>query len=328
MPLAKKVMRLIFSALLGSGVYRLLAKALRVTAETGRGSEICLKEGFLPVPVHFYSSLPDLDDLKERSVWDIVNELPGIDFRTEEQSALLQLLGKRFGSECRWPFDCTSDDTEFYLNNSSFGFGCAASTHCMIRWHRPDTVIEIGSGMSSRVIATSLAANGRDGYPGRHVMVDPYPGDAVRAYASADGATLIESRVELLQSDFFSRLKAGDILFIDSSHSVKIGGDVNYLYLNIMPRLNSGVVVHIHDISLPYEYSRTYTTSESFRQFWTEQYLLQAFLAFNTQYDVLLGMHHLMVNHAPLFKAAFPYYQPDLHPYISGSFWMQRRIAP
>ena len=102
---------------------------------------------------------------------------------------------------------------------------------------------------------------------------------------------------------------------------------MNYLYLDILPRLASGVIVHIHDIGLPYEYSRAYAISESFRQFWTEQYLLQAFLAFNAEFEILLGMNYLMVDHAPLFRGAFPHYDPELHPFISGSFWMECKIS-
>jgi hypothetical protein len=82
--------------------------------------------------------------------------------------------------------------------------------------------------------------------------------------------------VEDIDVEFFSQLDSGDLLFIDSSHTVKIGGDVNYLFLEVLPRLKPGVIVHVHDIFLLFDYRRDWVTEE-FR-FWTEQYFLHAFL--------------------------------------------------
>lgn len=320
-----RLITVVFYLLTLSGIYRFMAKVFKYTASTGKGSDVCLEMGFLPVPVHFYSPLPDIKDLEQRNIWSAVSNLSGIDFRIEAQTALLSLLGNRFGGECCWPLRPTDDPAQFYLQNSSFSYGCAASTYCMIRQHKPANVIEIGSGMSSRVIAAALTVNRREDSQCSYVIIDPYPGELVSS-GCLNGAELVRSRVELLETEFFERLQAGDILFIDSSHSVKIGGDVNNLFLDILPCLAPGVVVHIHDISLPYEYPRAYATNESFRQFWTEQYLLQGFLSFNSEFEVLLGMNYLMVDHAPLFKEVFPHYSPNLHPFISGSFWIRRMI--
>jgi hypothetical protein len=326
MQLVSRTINIAYSMLTLSGIYRLLAKLFRMTAITGKGSDICLNEGFLPIPVHFYSPLPDINDLEQRNVWNKVSDLAGIDFRCDSQTALLGSLGNAFGAECQWPFMPTEDPEQFYLQNPSFSYGCAASTHCMIRKYKPATVIEIGSGMSSRVIAPALKANREEGGSNSYVIVDPYPGDVLSSGVLQE-SRLVKCRVELLDPAFFNSLKANDILFIDSGHAVKIGGDVNYLYLDVLPRLAPGVLVHVHDISLPYEYPRDYATKESFRQFWTEQYLLQGFLAFNAEFEVFLGMNYLMVDHAPLFKEAFPHYNSNLHPFISGSFWMRRKIT-
>ncbi len=118
---------------------------------------------------------------------------------------------------------------------------------------------------------------------------------------------------------FFSQLQSGDILFIDSSHTVKIGGDVNYLFLEVLPRLKPGVIVHVHDIFLPFEYRRDWVLDE-FR-FWNEQYLLQAFLTFNSEFEVLLANYYLSSHHKEHLQAAFP----DLPGWIGGSFWMRRK---
>src|SRR5205809_130172 len=126
-------------------------------------------------------------------------------------------------------------------------------------------------------------------------------------------------RVEYVDLEFFSQLDSGDILFIDSSHTVRIGGDVNYLFLKVLPRLKPGVIVHIHDIFLPFEYRRDWVMDE-FR-FWTEQYLLQAFLTFNSEFEVLMGNGYLGHYHMEDLKATFP-----ISPWWGGvSFWIRRQ---
>ena len=120
--------------------------------------------------------------------------------------------------------------------------------------------------------------------------------------------------------DFFSQLGSSDILSIDSSHTVKIGSDVNYLFLEVLPRLKPGVIVHVHDIFLPFEYRRDWVLDE-FR-FWTEQYVLQSFLTFNSEFEVLLANYYLSHYHQEQLKATFP----DLHRWVGGSFWMRRKL--
>jgi hypothetical protein len=98
---------------------------------------------------------------------------------------------------------------------------------------------------------------------------------------------LIERDVQQLDPSWFTGLGSGDILFIDSSHVLKIGNDVWFEYLEVIPRLNPGVIVHAHDIFLPAYYRRETVVRD--RWFWNEQYLLQAFLSFNEQFEVLWG---------------------------------------
>ena len=322
----KTTMLSLYSLFATSGIFKLLVKIFRITAITGKGSNLCLKEGFLPLPVHFYSPIPDINDLEKRKIWDVRSELKGINFRAGEQLELLKQLGSDFSEECQWPLQPTENLSEFYLQNQSFSYGCAASTHCVIRHFKPRTIIEIGSGMSSMVISKAIQLNGfKDGHHSNYIIVDPYPSDNIKN-KSIQMTELVVNRVELLDTNFFDQLSANDILFIDSGHCVRIGGDVNYLFLEILPRLAPGVIVHIHDIGIPYEYSKTYATSETFRQFWTEQYLLQGFLCFNNEFEILLAMNYLMSDHSEFFKKTFPFYNPDLHPFFSGSFWIRRKI--
>ena len=151
------------------------------------------------------------------------------------------------------------------------------------------------------------------------ICVEPFPLDFLKKGFPGLRA-LLQKKVEDLGLDFFSQLQSGDIFFIDSSHTVKIGGDVNYLFLEVLPRLNPGVIVHVHDILFPFDYRRDWVMDE-FR-FWTEQYLLQAFLAFNSQFDVLTANSYLAHYHLDDFKATFP----NSPWWGGGSFWMRRKL--
>lgn len=299
-----------------------LPALIRRMAATGQGTDACLAAGALPLPVHFYSPVPDIADLRRRKVWSRRSPMPGVAFREAEQLAHLAELGRACGEECDWPLAPTADPHQFHLNNNSFSFGCAAILHAELRTRKPRRVIEIGSGFSSRIIAAALARNAAEGAPADYTIIDPEPSQTV---ASLPGlGRLVAERVELTEPERFEALGPDDLLFIDSGHVVKIGADVNFLFLDVLPRLGPGVVVHVHDICLPFEYPEVYCTNPSFRVFWTEAYLLQAFLAHNARFEVLLGMAWLMNDHLDAFREAFPRWDPALSPAMSGSFWMRR----
>lgn len=303
---------------------KIFVKLFKISAILGWGSNICLKHGFLALPVHYYSPLPDINDLNKRNIWKIKNALPGINFRIKHQVEMLKIISELYASECDWPLDAIADVSEFYVRNPSFSYGCAASTHCIIRYFKPKNVIEIGSGMSSRVIAKALHRNSNDGHiKANYTIIDPYPNNLIKEKIIFNDQ-LIEKRVELVEPEFFDRLNKNDILFIDSGHCVKIGGDVNFLFLQVLPMLKPGVIIHIHDIGLPYEYPKTYAVNETFRQFWTEQYLLQAFLCYNEQFEILLALQYLMEDRFEVFQKCFPNYNPNIHTFFSGSFWIRR----
>ena len=133
----------------------ILAIVFKVVAITGVRTDQCLKNGFLPVRVHFYQPVPDLTDLEERKIWDRKSNLSGIDFRIDQQVQLLRELGAKYGHECNWPPSPTSTPLDFYTENNSFSFGCTAGLHTIIRNYRPAHMIEIGSGNSSKVISAA-----------------------------------------------------------------------------------------------------------------------------------------------------------------------------
>ena len=303
----------------------IMAPVITYMAKTGAGTDRCLRWGSLPMLVHFYSPVPDLEDLDHRKIWDRQSALAGLDFYPEAQIEFLSEMGKQFGSECNWPSEPQADASQFYTENGTFSYGCAAITHCILRHFKPRHVIEIGSGNSSLVISKALYLNAKySAEPIEYTAVDPYPRSIVENGLS--GLTkIIKEPVERMETSFFDQLGKDDVFFIDSGHTVRIGGDVNFLILDVLPRLAPGVIIHFHDIGLPYEYPKVYSTNPKFRVFWTEAYLLQAFLCFNSQFEILLAMSYLMTEHLDKFRAAFPLYDPVQHRASSGSFWIRRR---
>lgn len=106
---------------------------------------------------------------------------------------------------------------------------------------------------------------------------------------------------------FFESLNEGDIFFIDSSDVVAVGSDVRYEYLEILPRLKPGVIVHIHEIFLPADYPRRFVMHNLC--FWSEQYLLHAFLAFNLCFEVLWAGSAMHIAHRRELQRAIPHWR-------------------
>jgi hypothetical protein len=273
------------------------------------------RRGFHVTPARFNQPIPDTQSLSE-TLWSRPSELAGIDMDERAQLNLLRRFSKFRDEFQRFPIAPTTERDRFYLGNGLFDGVDALVAYCMVRHFQPRLVIEVGSGFSSLALGQAAAKNG----DAPLVCIEPFPREFLRN-GFPGLQTLIEKNVQEIDLEFFSKLQSGDILFIDSSHTVKIGGDVNYLFLEVLPRLKPGVIVHVHDIFLPFEYRRDWVLDE-FR-FWTEQYLLQAFLAFNSEFEVLLANYYLSHYHQQDLKAVFP----DLPRWIGGSFWMRRRSA-
>jgi len=117
----------------------------------------------LPVQVHYYQPIPDLQDLEKKKIWEKVNMMGGIQWDPLEQVNNLKQISEKYGSECKWPYKKESEPTQFYLENDNFSFGCAAGLHCMIRNYKPHRIIEIGSGNSSFIIRDAIRKNSVDG---------------------------------------------------------------------------------------------------------------------------------------------------------------------
>ncbi len=159
-----------------------------------------------------------------------------------------------------------------------------------------------------------------DGIDCELIAIEPYPNKILQK-GFPGLSKLIKKEVQDVGLDEFYKLNENDILFIDSSHVLKIGSDVQYEYLEILPRLNKGVIVHVHDIFLPAEYPKEWVLKNY--RFWTEQYLLQAFLTFNNTFEVLWVGSYMHFKYPDLLKKSFNSYNPKT--VCPGSFWMQRK---
>jgi len=284
---------------------RLLARAIApvaaLIARAGIGSDACLDRGFLPIPIHFYQPIFDHREVPA-SVWERQHDLPGIDFREHDQLTLLARLGE-FGGECAWPRS-GRPEAGYFWDNDTFGYTSACLLHAFVRHRQPMQVVEVGAGMSTLVFRSALAANGG----GKLISIDPYPAP----YLSRLGAdhTVVDRPVQEVDRAIFEE---ADFVFIDSSHVMRTGGDVNTIYLDVLPRLRAGTTVHVHDVHLPFEYPREYSRREQSRYFWNEQYVLQAFLVMNHSYRIDLAGYWAQTMHPREFSEAFPGFDPRKH---------------
>jgi hypothetical protein len=273
------------------------------------------QRGFHVTPVHCYQPIPDTSSLP-KMLWNRPSKLVGINMNESMQLDLLRTHFPKFRGEYeQFPTRPTANPAQFYLNNGPFDRMDALVAYCMVRHFRPRLIVEIGGGFSSLLLGQALQKNGN---ASNLVCIEPSPLEFLkRGFPGLH--SLIEKTVQTVDLDFFSQLGPDDMLFIDSSHTVKIGGDVNYLFLEVLPRLKAGVIVHIHDIFLPFDYPRDWVMNKL--RFWTEQYLLQTFLTFNTDFEVLMSNSYLNHYHKHEIKATFP----SLPWPAGGSFWMRRK---
>jgi hypothetical protein len=175
----------------------------------------------------------------------------------------------------------------------------------MIREYKPKRIIEIGSGFSTLISAMAIKKNLTEDseHQCNLLCVDPYPKDFL--YHIPEISEIIQSKVEALPIDFFSKLEKNDILFIDSSHIIKLNNDVCFEYLELLPNLNKNVLIHFHDIVLPKQYCEYWY---DMKMFWNEQYLLQAFLAFNNKFTVLWAGNYMHLKHPEELEKTIPSY--------------------
>jgi predicted O-methyltransferase YrrM len=269
--------------------------------------------GVFPIRDHYYEPLFQSSAL--RRPLDEVRSLPGIDLNVPEQLRLLERLD--YGHELTDLPRAKPDDLSFYLDNGSFESGDAEYLYNLIRLKKPRRIYEIGSGNSTLMARKATQANRAEvpGYECEHLCVEPFE----MPWLERTGLTVIRRRVEDLPATFWSPLQADDLLFIDSSHVIRPQGDVLFEYLEVLPTLAPGVIVHVHDIFTPRDYPRSWVVDEV--RLWNEQYLLEAFLTSNDRWRIIGALNYLHHAHFEKLRAKCPFLTRDREP---GSFYIQR----
>jgi hypothetical protein len=272
--------------------------------------------GYDLVRRNYYSPIPDLRRVPP-DTFERKSELPGVRFDAPSGLTFIERELSTFLAEFKPPLKRTSDPRRFHVENTFYGPVDAWILFAMVRRFAPRHVLELGSGSSTLVIAEARARNGQTDRAG-HVVCDPYP-PAALAPALDEIAELRAVSVADVPDEQFFELTAGDLLFIDTTHTVKVGSEVNRLILEVLPRIAPGVLIHIHDIYLPWEYPRSFVFEQRF--FWAEQYLLQAFLAFNREFEVIIGAHALTRGYPDQLSALVPTVPS---PTPASAFWIRR----
>lgn len=271
-------------------------------------------------PNHFYWPIPDVDELEARE-WHTTSLPVGFDLRLGQQLKFLKSTVARYKSEIAFPRE-GNGDSGYHYNNGYFEAVDAEIAYCFVRKFKPARIVEVGGGFSTRVLSLALDNNQEwDGVHGELTSIDPFP-ERLPHREKSNGIKVVPTQVQQVNLQHFSSLEAGDILFIDSSHVVSIGNDVVREYLDIIPRLQTGVLVHIHDIFLPSDYPRDMVLNNL--AFWSEQYLLQAFLTFNPTFEVLWSSSAMQIFHADALETAIPQWKQSYQMMPSGA----RRFVP
>lgn len=266
---------------------------------------------------HYYSPIPSKRDveygLKERMT---PTSLDDIDFCKEEQAALIEQFAHFYG-DLPFPEKQDAAKARYYYDQLYFCYSDAIMLYCMIRKLGFKRIVEVGSGYSSAVMLDTLEALGRKDCI--LTFIEPYP-ERLRSLVDIheiSNLTLHEARVQTLGVELFQSLDSGDLLFIDSSHVVKYGSDLQFLLFKVLPVLKTGVYVHFHDIFYPFEYPAEWLIEG---RYWNECYFLRAFLSGNHNWKIVLFNNYINQVMGELIQRTMPLCQKN----FGGSIYLQK----
>jgi len=269
-------------------------------------------------PGHFHSPIVSKNDFEEfeKQLWEEGENktIQGINLYTEKQLALIKEFEKYYQE---MPFDYeASSGRRYCFNNPSYEYTDAIILYSFIRHFNPKNIIEIGSGNSS---AAMLDTKDIFKMKTKHTFIDPNPELLYSLFKENDknDCKVFDTKVQNVPLEEFSKLDRNDILFIDSSHVSKSGSDVNFELFKILPNLNSGVLIHFHDVFYPFEYPKEWIVGG---RNWNEDYLLRAFLSYNNEFEILFFAHYIHKH----FKEAFEK-MPLTYKNTGGNLWIVKK---
>jgi predicted O-methyltransferase YrrM len=256
----------------------------------------------------YYSPLPIESKIKENiNRWNKPSSMAGIKYDIEDYKDSLQKLMSKYWNE----FNAFPN----YNENTKIGFGPgyteldALILYMKLREIKPKKYLEIGSGLSTYYCSLAAKKNKKEDAPLKIKCIEPYPFE--KLYSIPD-IEIIKDEVQNINKEHFTALEKGDVLFIDSSHVLKIDGDVAYIYLEILPILKPGVIIHIHDIPFPYNTpypAEQWVLDQTWPMYWNEAMVLQAFLAFNTGFEIMMSAPLIRYHDEQFLKSTIPIYK-------------------
>lgn len=201
----------------------------------------------------------------------------------------------------------------FSFKNNWYTSPDAEILYSIARDAEPNRIIEIGCGNSTKLFRQAILDENLET---TLVSIDPNPRTKIASLSDIIHRNKVENIEEL---GIFKELGDSDILFIDSSHVIRTGNDVVFLFLTVLPVLSEGVLVHVHDIFLPYDYPSEWKIKES--REWNEQYLVQSILQYGNMFDVLWAGHYIQRSLAGSeeFNRYFPHAKKS-----ARSLWLRK----
>lgn len=281
--------------------------------------KIFYKVGVFPILDHYYEPMFNPKHLRKSLRED--RFLPAIDFNINEQLKLIEKFC--YNDELiSFPKTRTDNVIEFSYDYGAYPSGDSEYLYNIIRHFKPKKIIEVGCGSSTLMALNAVKKNSREDlhYECDYTCIEPFE----QPWLEKTGLKVIRSKVEDVSLDKFKSLNSNDILFIDSSHIIRPQGDVLHEILEILPILNSGVLIHFHDICTPKDYFDEWVCNN----FWNEQYLLEAFLSFNKEFEVIMSTNYLLHHHYEIFISKCPIFKIDKEKNPireTGSFWIRKK---
>lgn len=268
--------------------------------------EIGQRVGVDVLPRHFYSQVPPIRQLRVSDAWREPHTMVAVLGRElEAQLAFLRLTAPP--ETVAAAADVHGDACQL---NGAEGYGPieAVVLYAFIRTRRPCRIVQVGAGVSTAIV---LRAAAEAGYTPAVTCIDPFPTQYVREQAQSGHVTLVHEPAQEVPLELLTDLDEGSLLFVDSTHTVRPGSEVNRIVLEVLPRLREGVFVHFHDITFPFDHSPGILDNDLF--FWTESTLVHAFLTGNPRVKILISLSMLHHAAAPALREMIPGYRPETH---------------
>jgi predicted O-methyltransferase YrrM len=266
---------------------------------------------------HYSSPIPKHKDILKYLEFTKTDEfeLSDIDLNTQNQFKLLTTF-QAFYDDLPFP-EKKSQECRYYYDQTCFCYADAIFLYSFLRHANPKRIIEVGSGFSSAVILDT-AERFLVQQP-KITFIDPYPDRLRQLLRPQDegNITIVKKKVQEVPIDTFLSLHAGDLIFIDSSHVIKCGSDLQFLMFQVLPRLRTGVFIHFHDVFYPFEYPAKWLLKGIY---WNEDYFLRAFLAYNSEWHIYFFNTYV----ASVFKDYLLEKMPLCLKNAGGSIYIQR----